>query len=597
MKICPSCGIGNQDTAAFCSQCGTDIRTVMKKTSAPRQRAFCTSCGARIANGGKFCPSCGARQNTETPPRGAQTVPPPAGQAAPNRQASAAPAAQGQQQAPAARKAVHVLKRAVFGIVSIVLLCLTAYILVNALPSLPGGRDLLYSAKTRQPTIELFMSRLGPDLRLIGISALAAVILASLLSMIPGHGARKLLAFVSVLLISVSFPAAFFLIAFRMIGRSVTLCGIFSLTLFLTGFLLRAAIMPRKKDGFAGALGAVCAALGTGNGIGLAAGFAVALEMIYSLPGSGYAMLSGYINRDSSVMFVGLVYAFVLFGILRIVFDCIAAILGFDFEGECLASDAMQQPEGRRWDARIIAFAVIAGCFLIIAFIMPVLGKYGSFQVDPMSRLVGPGENGHFLGTDTLGRDLFARIAAGVRNSLGLAVMSLLIASVIGGLIGMAAGNLKGAGRAVLEGIIYIFGFLPILVVPMLCMKGEGNIAACVFCCALFWGGIAEKLALYISDLRENKDRRLSRSFAPVLEELVFSFILLLFIGTIWSFAGVLIAPPTASIGNVLSNSLAGLFMHPWLSIPAAVFFFCMLVFGLLQASLFSPGDQTSDRE
>lgn len=67
----------------------------------------------------------------------------------------------------------------------------------------------------------------------------------------------------------------------------------------------------------------------------------------------------------------------------------------------------------------------------------PNFGDFGKIGVSPMN---GAG----LLGTDDLGRDVFARLIYGTRSSLTIAVCSILIGTLVGGFLGLVAGYLGG---------------------------------------------------------------------------------------------------------------------------------------------------------
>ena len=56
----------------------------------------------------------------------------------------------------------------------------------------------------------------------------------------------------------------------------------------------------------------------------------------------------------------------------------------------------------------------------------------------------------HPLGTDQLGRDIFAWVGAGILTSLKVSISVVLISAVVGSLIGLSAGYAGGALDAVL---------------------------------------------------------------------------------------------------------------------------------------------------
>ncbi len=73
----------------------------------------------------------------------------------------------------------------------------------------------------------------------------------------------------------------------------------------------------------------------------------------------------------------------------------------------------------------------------------PWLARYSPYQQFAGEGLQGPSAK-HWLGTDRLGRDLWARLAHGARTILTLAPLSVAIALAIGGTLGLVAGYYGG---------------------------------------------------------------------------------------------------------------------------------------------------------
>lgn len=83
---------------------------------------------------------------------------------------------------------------------------------------------------------------------------------------------------------------------------------------------------------------------------------------------------------------------------------------------------------------------VITLFFLLMAIFVPILFPYNArVDSDLMNQLMPPSRE-HLMGTDEQGRDVVNRIAQGARASLGVGVSSVLIAIVIGSLLGLVAG-------------------------------------------------------------------------------------------------------------------------------------------------------------
>jgi peptide/nickel transport system permease protein len=97
----------------------------------------------------------------------------------------------------------------------------------------------------------------------------------------------------------------------------------------------------------------------------------------------------------------------------------------------------------KRWRNPIgIVGAVIVLATILIAIFAPLIAPY-----DPAAqgaiRLLSP-SRAHLMGTDELGRDTFSRIVYGARVSLQVGIISVVIALVIGGFLGLLSGYFGG---------------------------------------------------------------------------------------------------------------------------------------------------------
>lgn len=69
---------------------------------------------------------------------------------------------------------------------------------------------------------------------------------------------------------------------------------------------------------------------------------------------------------------------------------------------------------------------------ILVSLFAPLLAPYSPYEGDAAQKFLPMGAEGHLLGTDELGRDLLSRLLHGGRTSLLLAVVSVVIATVIG---------------------------------------------------------------------------------------------------------------------------------------------------------------------
>lgn len=84
---------------------------------------------------------------------------------------------------------------------------------------------------------------------------------------------------------------------------------------------------------------------------------------------------------------------------------------------------------------------VVLSIIVLAAIFADVLFDYDTMAIkqNAQNRLAAPSAE-HLLGTDEVGRDILARIVFGARVSLPVALATILIAALVGGLLGAVAG-------------------------------------------------------------------------------------------------------------------------------------------------------------
>lgn len=135
------------------------------------------------------------------------------------------------------------------------------------------------------------------------------------------------------------------------------------------------------------------------------------------------------------------------------------------------------------WRSPDLLVAGLVLLLVLIAALFPQLLTAGDpLATNPTQTLVPPGSEGHLLGTDGLGRDLYTRIVFGARDSLVSAFLAMLIALVGGSLLGLLAGYFGGRIDSVIMRLMDVMLSFPAILLAMAIITaiGFGTIAVAI---------------------------------------------------------------------------------------------------------------------
>ncbi|MFD2762185.1 ABC transporter permease [Lentibacillus juripiscarius] len=115
---------------------------------------------------------------------------------------------------------------------------------------------------------------------------------------------------------------------------------------------------------------------------------------------------------------------------------------------------------------------VIIFLIVIAAIFAPVLSSYGPNEQHLQSTKLGVGSEGHFLGTDNYGRDMWSRIVNGASISLLVGICSVGIGLIGGIILGLLAGYYRQLDGIIMRIVDLLFAFpgilLAMLIIAML---------------------------------------------------------------------------------------------------------------------------------
>lgn len=223
-------------------------------------------------------------------------------------------------------------------------------------------------------------------------------------------------------------------------------------------------------------------------------------------------------------------------------------------------------PLTARFGMIVILIVAVTGVFA------PLIAPYGETAV--VGAQYEPWSRQYLFGTDNLGRDMFTRLVYGTRNTVGLALLTTLIAFTIGSILGILAALLGRMTDRILSRIIDVIMAIPSLILALMLLTIVGtSVASMVFVIALIYVAPVFRLARasaqtvvvmdYVQAARLRGERLpwlIVREVLPnIASTLVAEFglrfcFVFLFIAAL-SFLGLGIQPPTADWGSMLREN------------------------------------------
>jgi peptide/nickel transport system permease protein len=177
----------------------------------------------------------------------------------------------------------------------------------------------------------------------------------------------------------------------------------------------------------------------------------------------------------------------------------------------------MISPPLRRWRNKRTAAgrffankAAVVGLVVLIVYMLaavlaPLLAGHDPYKVNT-SLLRKPPSTKHWFGTDTIGRDQFARVLFGARISLTVGFAAMLTITILGVVAGSIAGWIGGFTDFLLMRIIDVVLAFPyiVLALTIIAILGPSLVTIIVVFTIVGFGGTAKLLRAEILRLRNN---------------------------------------------------------------------------------------------
>ena len=222
--------------------------------------------------------------------------------------------------------------------------------------------------------------------------------------------------------------------------------------------------------------------------------------------------------------------------------------------------------------------------------------------------------NSHYLlGTDLLGRDLFSRLIYGARTSLIIGILANGVAVLVGTIVGITAGYLRGRTGAMIMRFTDLMMAFPalLLAITLAAIFSPSLLIVALVIAMVNWVQIARVIYTQTISISEREFVEASRSLGAsnrrILVKHIFPHLAptILVWGTLGiattvlleatlSFLGIGVRPPTPSWGNIIFENQTYFVTAPWLVfIPGLAIILLALSFNLLGDALRDELDPT----
>lgn len=260
-------------------------------------------------------------------------------------------------------------------------------------------------------------------------------------------------------------------------------------------------------------------------------------------------------------------------------------------------------PVSRRARLGLVFWSAIVwiAALLAAAAFADILPLPSPTDMDMLERRALPSA-AHWLGTDSLGRDVAARLLFGARISLTVGLCAPLISLVFGGAAGLLAGYFRGRLDTFVRGAVDVLLAFPPLVLALAVTAFLGQSLLNMTLILGFLGipvftRVARSATLALAQrefvtaaraLGATHARILMHELLPNVALPLAAFLLIAVAVTIvvesaLSFLGLGVPPPQPSWGSMIGEGRESLDSAAWLAFtPAAVLFFTVLAFSLV---------------
>jgi peptide/nickel transport system permease protein len=248
-----------------------------------------------------------------------------------------------------------------------------------------------------------------------------------------------------------------------------------------------------------------------------------------------------------------------------------------------------------------VVSAVVLGMVVFVAVAANWITPFGINDVDVPSALRPPSGD-HWFGTDELGRDVLSRVLVATQASMGVAVVSVAFAVIVGVTVGIVAGYRGGWVDTVFMRAVDVMFAFPVLLLALavVAILGPGTTTTILAIGIVYTPIFARVTRASTLSVRVEPFVQMSRAMGtgnlyilsrhivpniagPLIVQTSLSLAFAILSEAALSFLGLGIQPPQPSLGRMIFDSQGFVTMAWWMAVfPGATIFVIVLAFNLV---------------